>query len=73
MPYYIYIKSENPLTLTPIADKAAYRDAKELIRALRTEKPLSGDRAYRMIFAKSLGEAEKMLSTPRDERVIGED
>ena len=43
------------------------------MRALRQDHPLSGDAAYRMIFAKSMGEAERLLSTPRDERVIGED
>ncbi len=28
---------------------------------------------YRLIFAGQIGEAERLLSTPRDERVIGED
>lgn len=73
MPYFIYRKTENPLTLSHIATQQAYQEAKEMVRTLRQEHPLSGDAAYRMIFAKSMGEAEKLLSTPRDERVIGED
>jgi hypothetical protein len=28
---------------------------------------------YRLVFASQPGEAEKLLSAPRDERVIGED
>ncbi|NCA89223.1 MAG: hypothetical protein EOM92_09980 [Gammaproteobacteria bacterium] len=73
MPYFIYAKTESPLTLSPIATYVAYKEAKERVRALRQEQPLAGNAAYRMIFAKSMGEAEKLLSTPRDERVIGED
>lgn len=73
MPYFIYAKTESPLTLSYIATHEAYKEAKERVRGLRQEQPLSGDAAYRMIFAKSMGEAEKLLSTPRDERVIGED
>ncbi len=73
MPYFIYQKTEKPLTLAHIATQQAYQEAKELVRALRQDHPLSGDAAYRMIFAKSMGEAERLLSTPRDERVIGED
>ncbi|MCC7277508.1 MAG: hypothetical protein IT487_04215 [Chromatiaceae bacterium] len=73
MPYFIYRKTENPLTLAHIATQQAYQEAKEMVRTLRQEHPLTGDAAYRMIFAKSMGEAERLLSTPRDERVIGED
>jgi hypothetical protein len=73
LPYFIYQKTENPLTLTHIATQQAYQEAKKQVRALRQDHPLSGDAAYRMIFAKSMGEAEKLLSIPRDERVIGED
>ena len=73
MPYFIYAKTESPLTLSHIATYKAYKEAKERVRGLRQGQPLAGDAAYRMIFAKSMGEAEKLLSTPRDERVIGED
>lgn len=73
MPYFIYQKTEKPLTLSHISTQEGYRKAKELVRSLRQDHPLSGDAAYRMIFAKSMGEAERLLSTPRDERVIGED
>lgn len=73
MPYFIYRKTENPLTLSHLSTQQGYREAKETVRALRQDHPLSGDAAYRMIFAKSMGEAERLLSTPRDVRVIGED
>ena len=52
---------------------ALYQDARALVRSLReTEAQETGDQ-YRMVFAKHQAEAEKLLSTPRDERVIGED
>ncbi|MCO5763386.1 MAG: hypothetical protein NHG36_18100 [Chromatiaceae bacterium] len=73
MPYFIYRKTEAPLTLSYIATHEVYQEAKAQIRSLRQDQPLTGDAAYRMIFAKSMGEAERLLSTPRDERVIGED
>ena len=73
MPYFIYQKTEKPLTLSHIATQQAYQEAKELVRALRQDHPLSGDAAYRMIFAKSEVEAQALLQRPREERVIGED
>ena len=36
-------------------------------------QPPDTDDQVRMVFAKHQAEAEKLLSTPRDERVIGED
>ena len=73
MPYYVYKKAENPIILTHIATHERYQEAKALVRSLRRDSPPAGDAAYRMIFANSLGEAERLLSAPRDERVIGED
>jgi len=73
MPYFVYKTTENPLTLTHLATHDHYQEAKALVRSLRQDSPLAGEAAYRMIFAKSLGEAERLLSAPRDERVIGED
>ena len=72
MPYYVY-KITQPLALTYIDAKEQYTEARALVRGLRQEAGQSGETEYRMIFAKSQGEAEKLLSTPRDERVIGED
>ena len=73
MPYFIYKKTETPLSLSHIETLDVYEEAKDLVRRLRQRHPLDQNTAYRMIFAKSMGEAERLLSTPRDERVIGED
>ncbi len=76
MPYYVY-KISPPLRLTPIDTKERYKDARALVRQLRQEQtpgPSAEETLqFRMIFANSRAEAEKFLSTPRDERVIGED
>lgn len=72
MPYFVY-QIAQPLNLTYIDTKQKYKEARELVRELRQGQPPGGDTDYRMVFAKSQGEAEKLLSTPRDERVIGED
>jgi hypothetical protein len=72
MPYFVY-KIAPPRVLTYIETKERYRDARALVRELRPSTAEGSGEEYRMIFAKSQGEAEKLLSTPRDERVIGED
>ena len=72
MPYFVY-RISDPLRLTHMDTKERYQDARALVRSLReTETQETGDQ-YRMVFAKHQSEAEKLLSTPRDERVIGED
>jgi hypothetical protein len=71
MPSFIY-KIPPPLTLTYIDTKDKFAEAKTLVRSLRQSDAGDGVE-HRMIFAKSRAEAEKLLSTPRDERVIGED
>ncbi len=72
MPYFIY-RIDQPLALTHIGTEEKYKDARALVRKQRQDQP-SGDTAeFRMVFTKSPGEAERLLSTPRDERVIGED
>ena len=53
--------------------KESYRNARELVRELRQNRADGDTSEYRMVFAKSQGEAERLLATPRDERVIGED
>ena len=50
-----------------------FKDAKKLVRSWRGQKQDADDSTFRMIFAKSSQEAEKLLSMPREERVIGED
>jgi hypothetical protein len=72
MPYFVY-KITPPLTLSYLDTKEKYKDARAMVRELRQEQTSGADVEFRMVFAKSQGEAEKLLSTPRDERVIGED
>jgi len=72
MPYFIY-KITPPLQLTYIDTKQGYKDARNLVRELRDGHAKDADIQCRMVFAKDRAEAERLLSTPRDERVIGED
>jgi len=72
MPYFVY-RISPPLTLTYMDTKEHYRDARELVRERRKNQAAGDSDDYRMVFAKSQGEAERLLATPRDERVIGED
>jgi hypothetical protein len=72
MPYFVYRLSPK-LELRYIDTKDRYQEARALVRSLRQERAPDDDGDYRLIFANQQGEAEKLLSTPRDERVIGED
>ena len=72
MPYFVY-RVSNPLRLTHLDTKDRYQDARALVRSLRETQPQESDEQYRLVFAKNQAEAEKLLSIPRDERVIGED
>ncbi len=72
MPYFVY-KITPPLTLTYLDTKDRYPEARAMVRSLRQQRPEGDLTQYRLIFAKSQLEAERLLSTPRDERVIGED
>lgn len=72
MPYFVY-RITPPLDLTYIDTKEKYKDARATVRSLRGDQPPNRDEQFRMVYAKDRAEAEKLLSTPRDERVIGED
>ena len=72
MPYFVY-KITPPLQLTHLETKDKYSDARTLVRGLRQDQPKGAEPEYRMIFANNQALAEKLLSRPRDERVIGED
>jgi len=72
MPYFVY-RILPPVQLTHIETTDKYKDARTLVRRLRQEHPADEMLEFRMVFANSRAEAEKLLSTPRDERVIGED
>ncbi|MFD2110598.1 hypothetical protein [Thiorhodococcus fuscus] len=72
MPYFVY-KISPPRQLEHLDTKERYQDAREIVRNRRLNEPRETGIEYRLIFAKQQGEAEKLLSIPRDERVIGED
>ncbi len=72
MPYFVY-KISPPRQLEHIETVDRYQDARATVRERREREPRETSIEYRLIFAKQQGEAEKILSTPRDERVIGED
>ena len=72
MPYYIF-RIREPLQLEYLDVKSKYQEAKSLIRKFREEQTADNPLNIRMMFAKTRGEAEKLLSAPRDGRVIGEE
>ncbi len=72
MPYFVYRVSPK-LELHYIDTKDRYQEARALVRGLREQRAPHDDGDYRLIFAHQQGEAEQLLTTPRDERVIGED
>ena len=72
MPYFVY-KITPPINLEHLGTTESYREARALVRELRNKDAGCAVEQYRMIFAKQRAEAERLLSTPRDERVIGED
>lgn len=72
MPYFVY-KITPPLQLDHLDTFDRYQDARALVRGHRQEEDPASGVHYRLVFARQQAEAERILSTPRDERVIGED
>lgn len=78
MPYFVYYVTVNPANNTKhleyIDTRENYKEARALTRETRGAMEDKGpNRDCRMIFAKNQVEAEKLLSAPREERIIGED
>ncbi len=78
MPYFVYYvvqQTDSPkISLEHIQTFDNFKTARNLAREKRAELQHAGDaRDCRLIFAKNEIEAEKLLSAPRDERVVGED
>ena len=71
MPYYIY-RVSGPKKLEYLDVEEKYREAKSRVKELRTAQAADEEAIVRMIFAKTAGEAEKLLSIPKDDRVIGD-
>ena len=72
MPYFVYRILE-ARKLDHIATFPSYREAREKVRTMRADEGAESVNSIRMIFARNESEAEKLLSTPREARVIGED
>lgn len=78
MPYFVYYVTQhadsNRKSLEHIETFDNFKTARGVARNKRSELREAGDgRDCRLIFAKNQVEAEKLLSAPREERVIGED
>lgn len=78
MPYFVYVVTPHAdshrKSLTHLETLVDFKAARNLAREKRAELKAEGSQSdCRLIFAKSQAEAEKLLSTPRDERVVGED
>ena len=71
MPYFVY-RIREPRALELLDQRDRYPDARALVRELRAGLPPAEAGTVRMVFAGSTGEAEKLLSAPRDDRVIGD-
>jgi pimeloyl-CoA synthetase len=78
MPYFVYYVSQpagsTQKSLEHLETFDDFKAARALARQRRSElKDEGSERDCRLIFAKNQVEAEKLLSAPRDERVVGED
>lgn len=78
MPYFVYFISQHAdsdrKALEHLQTFADFKSARNLAREKRAELKAAGsDHDCRLIFAKNQVEAEKLLSAPREERVVGED
>lgn len=73
MPFFIFkISAENELEYLDQEEK--YRPARERVRALRASQETDDGTTYRMVFAKTVGQGEKLLAaTEKDDKIIGDD
>ena len=76
MPYFVYDIKIHPESgikhLTHLDTYDNYRSARKRVLEEREKAPERSAEELRMIFAKNQVEAEKLLSAPREERVIGD-
>jgi hypothetical protein len=71
MPYFVYRIQEKPRKLDHLETFPSYKEARIYVREQRQQS--EEIESVRMIFARNDIEAEKLLTAPREERVIGED
>ena len=72
MPYFIY-RIETDKKVQMIESHPKYREAKERAKGLRAEKAADDPATIRIIFAQNALEAERLLLTPREAPVEGDD
>ena len=72
MPYFIYRISPDK-QLDCLEQHAKYRAAREQARQLRADQSADDPDTIKLIFAESQGEAERLLLTPREVPVEGDD
>lgn len=78
MPYFVYLIDQQTGAERKLLEHLdtfdSFKKARALARQKRAElKENGGLRDCRLIFAKNQTEAERLLSAPREERVVGED
>lgn len=77
MPYFVYYLTTLPgsgkKSLQHVQTFDKFKDARTLARTERAKLDLASGKDCRLIFARNQVEAEKLLSAPREERVVGED
>ncbi|HHH39892.1 MAG TPA: hypothetical protein ENK50_09995 [Sedimenticola sp.] len=72
MPYFVY-RIEVDKQLKCLESHAKYRSARDRVRALRAEQAGDDKAVIRLIHAGTETEAEKLLLTPREAPVEGDD
>ena len=72
MPYYVYRVSESN-RLQCLDQLAKYREARDRVREIRAGQTKDDNALIRLIFASSEVEAERLLLTPREAPVEGDD
>ena len=73
MPFYIFKISPNE-ELEYLDSEEKYRSARDKVQALRRAAAENDDHTYRMIFASTVAQGEKLLSSSaKDDKIIGDD
>ncbi|MES9831507.1 MAG: decarboxylase [Candidatus Thiodiazotropha sp. DIVDIV] len=74
MPFFIF-KISPDQTLEYLDEMEKYQSAREKVRSLRASHQEDDGSTYRMVFAKSVGQGEILLtpSNTNEEQIIGDD
>lgn len=73
MPFFLFkISAQNDLEY--LGEEETYRPAREKVRALRATHAKTDGASYRMVFANTVGEGEKLLAVKEQgDKIIGDD